>query len=108
VLRPNGPLYTANVRSVARKALRLVDSRPDTQVLVLDATTVSALPLTVVQELGELGHELSDRDVELWIAAFPPRALATARNLPRWEELEERGRFYPTALAALGAFRGRR
>jgi high affinity sulfate transporter 1 len=107
VLRPNGPLYTANVRSVARKALRIVDGRPGTQVVVLDATTVSALPLTVVQELGELGHELSERDVELWIAAFPPRALATARSLPRWRELEEKRRFHPTALAAVNAFRDR-
>lgn len=44
----------------------------------------------------------------LWIAAFPPRALATARQLPRWEEIEEKGRFHPTALAAVATFLARR
>lgn len=107
VLRPNGPLYTANVRSVSQKVRRAVEARPGTEVVVLDATTVGALTLTVVGELQELGHELSDDDVELWIAAFPPRALATARQLPRWNELEERRRIHPTALAAVAAFRER-
>jgi high affinity sulfate transporter 1 len=108
VIRPNGPLYTANVRSVNTKVLDAVDARPGTEVLVLDATTVSALPLTVVEQLRELGQELAERDAELWLAGFPPRALATARQLPRWQGLQENGRVHPTALAAVAAFRARR
>ena len=104
VLRPNGPLYTANVRSVGRKVLHAVDAGPGTEVVVLDATTVSTLTLTVAEEL----HELAERDVEPWVAAFRPPALVTARQLPRWQEVEEQGRFHPTALAAVAAFRARR
>jgi MFS superfamily sulfate permease-like transporter len=107
VLRPNGPLYTANVRSVSRKVQDAVADRPGTKVVTLDATTIGGLTLTVVEELKELGHELADDGIELWLAGFPPRALATARQLPRWQELEERGRIHPTALAAVAAFRAR-
>jgi MFS superfamily sulfate permease-like transporter len=107
VLRPNGPLYTANVRSVSRKVQDTVADRPGTKVVTLDATTIGGLTLTVVEELKELGHELADVGIELWLAGFPPRALATARQLPRWQELEERGRIHPTALAAVAAFRAR-
>jgi high affinity sulfate transporter 1 len=107
VLRPNGPLYTANVRSVSRKVQDTVADRPGTKVVTLDATTIGGLTLTVVEELKELGHELADDGIELWLAGFPPRALATARQLPRWQELEERGRIHPTALAAVAAFRAR-
>ena len=39
-----------------------------------------------------------------WLA----KALVTARQLPRWQEVEEQGRFHPTALAAVAAFRARR
>ena len=101
--QPNGPLYTANVRSVGRKVLHAVDAGPGTEVVVLDATTVSTLTLTVAEEL----HELAERDVEPWVAAFRPPALVTARQLPRWQEVEEQGRFHPTALAAVAAFRAR-
>ena len=39
---------------------------------MLDATAVAQLPVTVIDEVGELEHELSDRGVALWIAALHP------------------------------------
>jgi MFS superfamily sulfate permease-like transporter len=106
ILRVDGPLYTANVRSVNRRILAAVDAaHPDT--LVLDLSTVGMLPVSVIDELKELGHELEGRRVHLWLAALPPRSLATVRRLPRWVELEAAGHFYPTSLAAARAHQPR-
>jgi high affinity sulfate transporter 1 len=105
VVRPDGPLYTANVRSVNRKLIELVEERPDTEVLVLDCTVQSQLTVTVVQEAAELDRELRDRGVTLWIAALAPRALHMARQLPEWSTLGEAGRVHATSLAAVHAYR---
>ena len=69
VLRFDGPFYTANVRSVNRKMLELVDRRPGVEVLILDATALRQLPVTVIDEVGELQRELTERGVTMWVAA---------------------------------------
>ena len=74
---------------------------------MLDATALARLTITVVEQFGELERELADRGVSLWIAALPPKALHTARQTPRWRDLDQAGRLYPTALTALRAFRTR-
>jgi sulfate permease, SulP family len=51
ILRFDGPLYTANIRTVNRKVVAAVEERPGTAVVVLDATAVPGLTLTVVQEV---------------------------------------------------------
>jgi len=104
VLRFDGPLYTANVRSVNHKILDTVDERPGTRVLVLDTTAQTQLPVTVINEVDELERELGTRHVELSIAALPPRARQTAEQLSRWSELERAGRVHDTSLAAVRAF----
>jgi sulfate permease, SulP family len=76
-------------------------------VLVLDATALAQLSITVIEEFAELERELGDRGVSLWIAALPPSALLTARQSPRWSELDQADRLYPTALTAVRAFRAR-
>ena len=106
VLRLDGPLYTANVRKANRLLVEAVDARKPT-LLVVDATVQALLPVTVIDQLQDIERELAARDVELWIAALPPRSLATARKTPRWRELEAAGRVHPTALAAVRAFRSR-
>jgi hypothetical protein len=58
------------------------------------------IPVTVIDRPPDLESE-SARDVTLWIAAVPPRALETARLLPRWSEFAAAGRLYPTTLAAV-------
>jgi SulP family sulfate permease len=106
-LRFDGPLYTANVRSANRKTLCAVDAAHDVDVLVLDTSAQGMLPVTVIDEMGNLEHELAERGVTLWIAALPPKALATARLLPRWRELETAGHLFPTTLAAVKSYRDR-
>jgi SulP family sulfate permease len=108
VLRYDALLYAANVRSIHRKILATVDARSATpEVLVLDATAVLAATVSVIDEAPLLERELVARGVTFWVAALPPRATETATLLPRWQELVEAGRVYPTALAAVRAFRQR-
>jgi SulP family sulfate permease len=107
ILRFDGPVYTANIRTVNRKIVAAVEERPGTAVVVLDATAVGQLSLTVVQEFADLEREVGGLGTTLWIAALPPRALHAARQLPRWSELERSGRVFPTAMAAVRAFRDR-
>ena len=49
---------------------------------MVDATAVAVLTVTVIDEFQQIEHELLTRDVELWIAALPPRSLATTRKTP--------------------------
>jgi len=107
LLRFDGPLYTANVRSANRKIVDAVDRHPGTTVVVLDATALAKVPVTVIDQVAELEHDLGERDVALWIAALPPDALRTARLTTRWQEFDQEGRVHPTALAAVRAYRDR-
>ena len=107
VLRFDGPLYTANVRSVNRKLLAAVDARDGVEVLVLDATAVAMLAVTVMDEVAGLEGALAERGVTLWIAALPPAALAAAHKTLRWDQVVGEGRLHPTALAAVRAFTAR-
>ena len=69
---------------------------------MLDTSAVPGLPVTVLDQFADLQRELDARGVTLWIAALPPRALATARQLPGWADRGSRaGRMFPTSLAAV-------
>jgi MFS superfamily sulfate permease-like transporter len=103
ILRFDGPLYTANIRGVNRKILAAVDAAKPTT-LLLDASSVPALTVTVLEQFGDLQNELESRDVTMWFAALPPRSLATAQQLPGWQAAAAEGRVFPTALAALRAY----
>jgi hypothetical protein len=82
------------------------DADPDT--LVLDMSAVARTPLTVVDHWADLEAELIARGVQCWFADLPPQTLATARQLPRWDEMVADGRLFPTAVAAVRAFRAER
>ena len=107
MLRFDGPLYTANVRRVNRPVLAAVDDG-DADTLVLDMSAVARTPLTVVDRFADLEAELGARGVRCWFAALPTSSLETARQLPRWHEMVADGRLFPTALAAVRAFRAER
>jgi sulfate permease, SulP family len=108
VLRYDAQFYTANIRSLHRKILTTVDALPTPpEVLVLDYSAMQALTVTVIDEEPQLERELTSRGITFWLAALNPRMLATARLLPRWRELDESGRVFPTALAAVRAYRQR-
>jgi high affinity sulfate transporter 1 len=108
VLRVGAPLYTANARTVQRAVVdRVVGAGRPVDVVVLDATVVGRLTVTVLEVGRELDEQLAEEGVELWVASLPPRALGQAHLAPRWAEMAEAGRFHPTAAAAVAAFRQR-
>ena len=104
VLRLDGPLYTANVRSVNQKIASTIAERSDIEVLVIDVTAQGQLPVTVIDEVRELERVLGESHVTLWIAGLPPRSRHTAEQLPRWAELQDAGRVHDTSLAAVRRF----
>ena len=104
VLRIDGPMYTANVRSVNRKLLEAVDEHPGTGVLVVDVTAMARLTVTVIDQVADLERELRARGAELWVGGMPPDALATAQATERWPEWEAAGRVHATSEAAVRAF----
>jgi MFS superfamily sulfate permease-like transporter len=87
MVRLEGPLYTANVRSVNRKIVAAVERHPGTEVVVLDATSLSRVTLTVTQEFAELDRELRDLGAVAWIAGLPPSALTMVERLPLYAGL---------------------
>ena len=107
LLRIDGPLYTANVRSVNRKIADAVDEGHALEVVVVDVSAVAMLTVTVLDEVADLRRELDARGVELWVAALAPRLLPVAQHAPHWSEMNEGGRVFPTTLAAVRAFRDR-
>ncbi len=108
ILRFDGPLYTANVRSANRKILAAVDDRPGTRVLVLDATAVALVTVTLINEFSVLERELHQRGVTLWVTALPPAARRAAEQRPRWAELAQADRLHPTARSAVESYRAGR
>jgi sulfate permease, SulP family len=103
ILRFDGPLYTANIRGANRKILAAVDTAHPTT-LLLDASSVPGLTVTVLEQFGDLQHELEARGVTMWVGALPPRSLTTAQQLPGWKAAAAEGRVFPTALAAVRAY----
>ena len=105
VLRIGAPLYTANVRTVQRVIQeRVATAGRPLRVVIVDATVVGLIPVTVLGVFRELDEQLAEQGVEQWVASLPPRALAQARRAPRWDEMAAAGRLHPTARAALDAF----
>ena len=107
MLRVDGPLYTANVRAVNRKIVAAVEQRPGTRVVMIDGTALANASLTVADEFVELEHRITELGAEIWIVALPPGTLKLAQQTARWAEYESAGRLYPTAFAALKAYRAR-
>jgi MFS superfamily sulfate permease-like transporter len=105
VLRFDGPLYAANIRSGNRAVLAAVDAHPGTRTLVLDMTVQSEATFAVAAEYEQFERDLNDRGVTLWVAGLPPRSLAFARQLPAWQRLDDAGHLFPTALAAVRTYR---
>ena len=103
ILRLDGPLYTANVRGANRRILAAVDAA-NPQTVVVDVSAAPVIPVTVLDEFADLQREFDARGVTLWVAALPPRALATARQLPGWGDADAAGRVFPTSPAAAKAY----
>ena len=80
VLRVDGPLYTANVRSVNRKIADAVDEGHALEVVVVDVSAVAMLTVTVLDEVADLRRELDARGVELWVVGARAAACSPSRS----------------------------
>ncbi|MFV0523385.1 MAG: SulP family inorganic anion transporter [Acidimicrobiales bacterium] len=100
VLRVDGPLYTANVRSISQ-LIHLHADRSHARVVVVDLTAVSRTSITVVDELTELHRSLDHHGVDLWWSSVTPEVAAVAAEVPEWAELEANGLVFATGRAAV-------
>ncbi len=107
IARYDGPLYTANVRGAHNKLAAAIDASGASTV-VIDLSNQAVIPVSVIDRFADLEAEYDGRGVTLCLAGLPPAALATAHQLPRWQELRAAGRLFPTSLAAVRHFHGER
>jgi MFS superfamily sulfate permease-like transporter len=68
ILRPEAPLFFANVESVLNQALKRLDTRKDTQILILSLEESANLDSTATQSLIEFSHQLSSQKILLLLA----------------------------------------
>jgi sulfate permease, SulP family len=105
VVRIESSLYFGNAHRIIDRVAELVhgaDPRP--RVLLLDLSAVPDADTTATSVLAERADRLASSGTGLWLAAMTDRVLALARRGPRWDQLEEAGRVFPTVAAAVEAF----
>ena len=104
LLRIDGPMYTANVRRITRSIRERVELATPS-VVVLDVSAIVKTSVTVVDQLIELDQALRSDGIDLWYADVSPGADAPARDRSEWLDIVSRGRVFPSAHAALRAYR---
>jgi high affinity sulfate transporter 1 len=108
IVRIDAPLYTANVRTaVKRVEARVADAARPVRVVVIDATSIGDLSMTVLAAMRDSDRALAERGVTMWVSAMPERALARAHRAPAWAEWTAAGRLWPTVDDAVAAYRTR-
>jgi sulfate permease, SulP family len=80
LVRPDGPVFFANANPLRLGVLQLVATTlPPPRAVVLDLSSSFRLSLPTVDTLTELGDELGQRRVELWLARVRGTATAELR-----------------------------
>lgn len=100
-VRLEGPLYTANVLANENAVLAAAEAHPGIRALALELTRLSVTSVTVLDTLADLDRELSERGVELRLAAVPPAGAEVARRTAWFRGVEASGRSYPTLADAV-------
>jgi SulP family sulfate permease len=93
IVRPEGPLYFANVGRIRERLVDLVSGDPPPTTLVIDASAVPDVETTAAISIAELERGLAERGITVWIVAPTPRA---ARMLEASLEPAARARIRPT------------
>lgn len=68
ILRPEAPLFFANIESVLTQAFKRLDTRKDTQILILSLEESANLDSTATQCLIEFSNQLSSQKILLLLA----------------------------------------
>jgi MFS superfamily sulfate permease-like transporter len=106
ILSVGGPVYTANVRKVARQ-VRVAAETGHPDVVVLDTSATMTTSATVLDHLAELDDQIAAMGATIWLAALPPASVEMMRTLSAWQEWHDAERLHPTVAAALHAYRAR-
>jgi SulP family sulfate permease len=108
IVRIESPLYFGNAQRVIDRVAELADEAdPRPRVLLLDLAAMPNADTTAAVVLSERVDRLDSIGVQVWVAAMTDRVLEMARRGPRWADLEEGGRVFPTVVAAAAAFKAR-
>jgi SulP family sulfate permease len=105
ILRPEGRLFFVNAEEVGRQIQALV-AKYQPRVLLLDMSRVSDIEYSALQMLIEGERRMTERGVEVWLAALNPGVLATVRNTGLDARLG-RERMLFNARAAIERYRAR-
>ncbi len=100
VLRVEGPLYTANVRSVQTELLARAEDA-DPRVVVVDVGGTADTSITVMDVFVETNQRLEQLGVTLWFAALPTRVLQKAARTGVWADWVADGRIHASVGAAV-------
>lgn len=105
VLRLSVPLYTANARTAADHiADHVAQAGRPIIVVVLDATAVGRLSMTILSRMHDIERALNAEGLELWVSSLPQSALKMARHTPGWARWSQEGRVWPTTGDAVAAY----
>jgi MFS superfamily sulfate permease-like transporter len=85
ILSVGGPVYTANVRKVARQ-VRVAAETGHPDVVVLDTSATMTTSATVLDHLAELDDQIAAMGATIWLAALPPASVEMMRTLSAWQE----------------------
>ena len=74
VVRPEGPLYFANVGRIRERLVDLVGGDPPPTTLVIEASAIPDVETTAAIGIAELERRLAERGITVWIVAPTPLA----------------------------------
>ncbi|MFT2816342.1 SulP family inorganic anion transporter [Leifsonia sp. A12D58] len=103
VIRLNEPLYTANVVGTIQKVEEDAAHAGRPSWVILDATALEFLSVTVIDNLAELDSELAGLGSNLCIAALPDEANKLAQKTEWFRSLTSSGRVFSSVDAAVAA-----
>ena len=109
IVRPDAPLFYANVQSVRDAITAAVDTPIDAQpirAVVLDLDANDELDITSAEQLAKLAHHLNDRDVSLCFAHVHAPVLDVAERAGVFAEIGP-DCVFPTVEAAVAAAKHR-
>ena len=98
LLRPEGPIFFANVAQIAHKIEPLVrEAQP--KVVAVDASGVLDLEYTALKMFAQVAKRQSEHGVQLWLIGMTPRVLAIVQRSPLGQSLRREGMHFNLEIA---------
>jgi MFS superfamily sulfate permease-like transporter len=86
IVHPVGRIYFANVERVHNRIQELINAAPSpVQILLLDASSISDLEFTVLENLSNFTQEMKSQEIKMWIAGFNPTPLEMVQRFTSME-----------------------